>query len=444
MALTRAIQFHALTSLLGIHSSSFVQAWIPQNRQRAVTISPAQSTSLQVTKDEWSTGDDWTSLTSEHHENASIDTSKLFNQDLALNAARDIEAAGTATMSSEDHRINDVVDRIHNDFSSLDETPLYDTEFEEDDHVATNTHSTDEMGDEIAMLVRCDEQPKDLLISEGRALLPLTEQEKNDVSQLVRLTEDKCEATNFLRTSVSIMFSQHASPDQTDGVLSMDRKGVAKWMTQALKSEKGSRVSAHESCVLKTISDFGTYGTGRLLEDELQALYLSTVVGDTSNLKKVSPTRHLQLRQPFLDVVWRDIRNHGILSPVEKERKRLAEEIQAKNGGRADHGPQSAKIAVDNIMDECEILDWDYRPQGSESTDQTRVDQRQASGTKSSHKLLEMTPDKKTPLRVRDGEFGKCFWCNSRCLFVRYCQSNLSAVTVFIDEESCIGCNQVR
>ena len=53
------------------------------------------------------------------------------------------------------------------------------------------------------------------------------------------------------------------------------------------------------------------------------------------------------------------------------------------------------------IMDECEILDWDYQPATNEP------DKLQASGERSSHKSVEMTPNTKTPLYLRDGEFGK-------------------------------------
>jgi hypothetical protein len=53
-------------------------------------------------------------------------------------------------------------------------------------------------------------------------------------------------------------------------------------------------------------------------------------------------------------------------------------------------------------MDECEILDWDYRPE----EDDALSPRRQASGKKSSSKTIELAKDKKTPLYVRDGEFG--------------------------------------
>ena len=153
------------------------------------------------------------------------------------------------------------------------------------------------------------------------------------------------------------------------------------------------------------ISDFSSYGSGRLLEDDFQELYLRTIIGDTRKIlsKQVAPKRHLQLRNPFIEAVWRDIRNHGILSPVEKERKLLADEIHAKHGYNVG---QTTTVGED-LMDECEILDWDYRPDTSTGKAKSHSSSRRnASGSKSSHKNMEMAPDNKTPLWIKDGEFG--------------------------------------
>ena len=226
------------------------------------------------------------------------------------------------------------------------------------------------MDQEIAMLVRCNEHPEELLIYEGRALAPLTDKESNDPFQLVEQQQQQATTTTtnpttnyfrqleqqpakdddettaatktnpttnyfrmtpFLKESVSIMFHKHAISDPSDGVLSLDRKGVAKWMTKCLKSEEKIPVSAHDNRVLETISKFGKYGSGRLLQADFEQLYYTTIVGDTTkvNSGQVSPSRHFELRKPFLDAVWRDIRSHGILSPIEKERELLVMKIQA-------------------------------------------------------------------------------------------------------------------
>ena len=212
-------------------------------------------------------------------------------------------------VSEEDAWIEDVIDEIHNDFSTLD-APLYDTSFDEQivDRRSVEDSILGNMDKEIAMLVRCNERPDSLLIEEGRALPPLEKEARNDISQLVVWREGTFEATDFLKHSVSKMFSEHAVPSIHDGSLCMDRGCVAAWMTKSLHKEEKGKVSQHDRRVLKTMSDFGEYGSGRLVEENFQNLYLHCIVGDTSNLSSDLAQRHLKWRQEFRDAVWRDIR----------------------------------------------------------------------------------------------------------------------------------------
>ncbi len=343
----------------------------------------------------WTESDDWSILSMENERNSSPDSESLYNQDLAWNTARDFEAItqGDVIVSQEDAWIGSIVDEIHNSFATLEEDhpPLYDSSFDE---AATMTNAIDAMGNEIALLVRCNQHPEDLLIAEGRALPPLTDAERNDVSQLVRIDGEIIHATEFLKESISRIFHQHATANPVDGALCLDRIGVASWMTKSLKTEEG-RVSAHDSRVLKTLSDFSSYGSGRLLEENLEDLYLTTIVGKKAN-ERVSLKRHLALRQPYVDAVWRDIRNHGILAPVEQERNRLKEAITVKSA--------TSSSVSQTIMDECEILDWNYL---ENDVGGNSADRKTATKSKSSHKLVEMAPNTKTPLWMRDGDFGK-------------------------------------
>jgi len=374
-----------------------------------------QQCRLQATKDSWSIADDWESLSSSSQENSSFDSSNLFNQHPADRAARELEAQMHAMdqneASSEDVWVTDAIDEIHHSLGS-GQDGLYDTSFDEEDYSAKAT-SQEIVDQEIAMLVRCNEHPDDLLIHEGRAVAELTQEEKNDPFQLVQFSEEhKFQPTQFLKDSVSFMFQQHCAPHGLDGVPSLDRKGIAKWMTKSLVSEKEGVVSAHDKRVVFLISKFSRYGSGRLEKEDFERLYLSTVVGDVSNVGGgISPKRHLQFRKSNIDAVWRDIRNHGILSPLEKERKQLMEDLTAKQPTRA---PVVDDIAV---VDECEIMDFNWKATRNEDT---KWEKSQASGVYSSHGGVEMTKDKKTPLRIKDGKF------------------------VFIDEDSCIGCMQVR
>jgi len=396
-------------------SLSSTSAWLSPfaTRRAAPIIVARQSTVNGVESDSdsgsssstWSEADNWSLLSLENERDSTPDSEELYNQDLAWNAAREFEAASVdVVLSQEDRWISSMVDEIHNSFATLDEehVPLYDTSFDESD---TTSNEIDDMSNEIAMLVRCNEHPEDLLVSEGRALAPLTENERNNVFQLVSIQGNSVRPTAFLKESASKLFYMHAAPDPVDGVLCLDRKGVANWMTTALKTEE-RRVSAHDSRVVKTLSEFSSYGSGRLLEEDFEQLYLMTIAGVRSN-ENVTWERHLALRQPYVDAVWRDLRNHGILSPIEQERKQLAEQLKLK-------GPTNA-VKANTIMDECEILEWDYSEKGAGTNPEDRMS---ASGSMSSHKMVEMAPNSNTPLWVRDGDF------------------------VFIDEESCIGCAQ--
>jgi len=381
--------------------------------------------STSSTATSWSEADDWSQLSLESER---IDTSKIYNQDLAWNAAQDYEKDFSGEFeesSEEDVWMTSIVDDIHDNshYAEGDDgeyISLFDSQFEEDTNTEDESSSgndLEDMSSEIAMLVRCNENPDDLLISEGRAYAPLTEQEKNDVFQLVQIKDDKLVATEFFRDAVAKIFHQHAVADVMDGVLSLDRRGVSRWMTQALTSEDhGRQVSPHDRRVLQALSDHGSYGSGRLLEEDFQNLYLKTIVG-THPDKKVSWKRHLALRQTFVDAVWRDLRNHGILSPAELERQELL--------AKAARGPATLSAAStmmqETLMDECQILDWDYSDSSSASSslsESATKDRQTASKSRSSHHLVEMAPNTKTPLWMKDGEF------------------------VFIDEESCIGCMQ--
>lgn len=386
--------FITLSLAAGIHRKSIAHAFhLPHDLSQ---------TRFQATKDTWSLADDWASLSSDDVENASPDTAKLFNQDIAFHAAREMEQGSEANVmpSEEDVWVGDAIDEIHNAFSTLDSN-LYDTSFDEDEFPSSKSMD-DSMDQEIAMLVRCNENPEALLVNEGRAIAPLAEAEKNDPFQLVQFKEENgFQPTKFLEESVSTIFIDHCRPDPLDGVLSMDRKCIAKWMTKSLKTEKEGLVSAHDSRVLKTLSEFGTYGSGRLVKADLKNLYLSTILGDTAKVdvsNGLSPVRHLELRSPFVEVVWRDIRNHGILSPVEEKREQLVKEIQSKYDQES-----AARLDEQTIMDECEILDFNWDAKLSTSAHE---DKKQATKSWSSHKNVDFASDHKTPLLVKDGSFG--------------------------------------
>jgi hypothetical protein len=392
----------------------------------------------------WSVADDWTSLSKA---STTTDNSVVFDVTYDTTVANDIVSG-----SDEDIWIQDIVDEIHNSFSTLvDHPPLYDTSFDEPT-MSLEDSLQNEMDDEIAMLIRCNEQPQTMLIAEGRALPPLTQAEMNEVSQLVIEVEEEevgksFRPTEFLKDAVSNIFRQHATPSVFDGVSSMDRAGIASWMTICLQQDGEGKVTPHDQRVLKTMSEFSRYGTGRIVEEDFQDLYLSTLAGDISNLASVSAKRHLQLRKPFIDAVWRDIRAHGILAPVEEERLALAEKLRNDNevsttimGGAT----ITTTGGSTDIVDECEILEWNGGSLPGENaalSETEKSNKRRSSKGLSSHKLLELADDGKTPLRMRDGEFGEWSFLYCHRCFICHCSYNYFGVSpVFIDEESCIGC----
>ena len=176
----------------------------------------------KATKDSWSAADDWLSLSSENSENSSFDSSKLFNQDQSIHAALEMESGmENSKPSKEDIWIADAIDEIHNSFSTLDETPLYDTSFEES---SIPKSMDDTMDQEIAMLVRCNENPDELLVHEGRAVAPLTEAELKDPFQLVVYETKAFKSTKFFKDSVSAIFKEHCRPGSKDGIPSLNRE----------------------------------------------------------------------------------------------------------------------------------------------------------------------------------------------------------------------------
>ena len=365
----------------------------------------------------WGIGDSWDSLSSDNPDN--FPSSSILNQDLALLAARELEErASFQSLSEEEQSLKEMIDNIlgGNEKCSCD-----DSEGE-----TRNVTFEDEMGREIAMLVRCNESPEDLLISEGRALPPLTDADRNDVTQLVSLqpAEDGgivWEATPFFKDAVSQLFHKHSmfqmeGTDIDKNVKIMKPLQVAAWMKQALGPEEGRKnIGPHDKRVLHLISRYGKYGTGYLTDDDFQNLYLSTILGDGGGTKINSYERLQKFREKEILAVWRDLRNHKIESPVEVEHAQLVKDLELK------HQHQSGMVVGNqllkgNLVDECEIVEEGAETEWSTETASWTVTEKASGRTrkaKSSHELVELANDGETPLYIRDGEFGKFFYrCN--------------------------------
>ena len=320
-------------------------------------------------------------------------------EDIVKTAALSMEHPSNEELSEDDEWVNDSVNVILDSALDSDTSlgPIYDAPGEK-----MQVTLEDQMGKEIALLVRCNQSPQEMLVSEGRALPPLTDEERNDFSQLVTKGNDTIEFTDFFRYSISAMFKEHANPD---GV--MKAAGVASWMSRSL----GTHVSAHDRRVLATITSFGEYGTGSLTAGDFEEVYRVAVTKAMNRPHVAEKNRAGIKEQHSIETIWRDIRNHHILSPVEVKREMELLEIRKK----LEDLPKIERLGTLEIMDECEILDAGQS--FATTTYQTSWDDVKDKEF-TSHELLEMAADGKTPLFLRDGDF------------------------IFIDEESCIGCTQ--
>ena len=355
---------------------------------------------MKASKHSWSVEDDWTKLSDT--DNAGPSSGDIYNTDIVRKAANEI-AVGQEVhqLSIEDALIADIVDTVHHNGWYFEPSPgeaaLYDTKTEE----LTQMSFEDEMGKEIAMLVRCNQFPEEMLIGEGRLLAPLVEDQLNDLSQLVNIADDgSYDQTIFFREAVSAMFYEHAHRDNTAGMLIMDAMGTAQWLAKSIGTTEPHPISPHDRRVATTISRFSNYGTGYLTEVNFQELYKASVISalDGSSLKL---KKEWNVKQPTIETIWRDIRNHNILSPVELERAVQLVALRAEYGAVNTFNAQQSIIE----MDECEIVELEEITKSSLEF-------------KSSHELIKLAKDGTTPLWMRDGEF------------------------IFIDEESCIGCKQ--
>jgi len=407
----------------------------------------ATPSSSSSSSSSWSPADDWGRLSSAER---TVDTAALFGADLTGEAARQMEAeadavaaglaaaaaaAGTSpppeadAVSPEDALVSDAIETIQNSMV-LDpsDPPLYDTASSFDAYQASDD-AAERAATEIGMLVRCNESPAELLVSEGRAVPDLTDEERYDWRQMVRWAEaeQRYETTNFFDLAVLQMFHEHAAAieegggdDGDEAVLAMDAAGVASWLTQSLGDEiRGNPVGRHSKEVNAVIARYGSYGTGYLTEEEFQQLYSDAVTGAVDVEEKRNQVAASQKKKALaaqgggkmtevtVASVWRDLRNHGIRPPAEVEWERRKAELDAENNSSSSAATEAATSSSpsSSIYDECEILEWGD-------------DDSSPSLQRPSHEAIEMCSDGTTPRRIRDG------------------------TAVFIDEESCIGCMQ--
>jgi len=145
--------------------------------------------------------------------------------------------------------IDQAVETIQSFHGDPSDPPLYDTTESLEKYVGSDQFAAD-ADQEISLLLRCNKSPETFLVKEGRALFPLTKDERHDIAQLVLVSLEQdpntIEITDFVKDAVSKMFLQHAKTEEKSNAIIMDRGCVAKWMTQSLG--EGS-ISKHDKRV---------------------------------------------------------------------------------------------------------------------------------------------------------------------------------------------------
>lgn len=485
-----------LLLLLGREEAMVVDAWIPaalpvrrhQQRQQSSRLvssarlqsSSSTSSSWNEVDDEnetssfsssspssnpsWSVTDDWTALS--QTEQRHVQGHDIFQQDLLWRAARRLEFGqaynrrddddGDDAASPDDAWLQESIQKILNPRHEEDDDEDGDEKGDADeDHkkvtsqeYTASAHVADQEekeGHQVALLVRCQQVPQDLLIAEGRAVADLTWAQAHDVRQLVQWNQERgwWEATDFLREAASQLFEQHVvvaaiangsrsgkdNNDKTgDDEPLWDASAVASWMRQSLREACGR----HDKRVATVLSTFGSKGF--LARQGLRDLYVQALVGNpprrqrraqgdgaaaplvqySNHQVELELTRFMERRVDAIKAVWRDLQRHGIQSPAQTaHREEIAQlEIQQEEapGMAADASFTNTNMM---IMDECEVV-YDAQPDG---WFKDAKGQWQLHG-KSSHEKVLLANDHKTPLLLQDGDY------------------------VYIDEESCIGCTQ--
>lgn len=368
----------------------------------------------------WSVTDNWNQLSRSDHINYDNDdeggnTMMLNSIDQATLAALRMQNFGMSpspqpVLSKEDLWIQNSIEKIvSTDSFEINADSAAVTSAETFDALDTERF-LDDLGNEIALVVRCNDQAlSEQTLQDIRRLSPLPI--KDSVEQLVTYEFDShhdmksnvgnWKATKFLEQAVHVMFQKH--------VRYMERKwdavAVASWMTQSLKGTSDGTIGPHDKRVTQTLAVFGK--DGFLSEEELLSFYVNTCSCSSgkSSSDKQTWTTSSQLERfhaPEIAAIWRDIRNHGIVTPSELEH-RIHQASLLESYSTIGYDPGST------LLDECEILD----DEGSSSLKTSVTTDRQG---RSSHERVELY--RNVPIWLRDGDF------------------------VFIDEQSCIGCMQ--
>jgi hypothetical protein len=316
------------------------------------TPSPAKST--------WNPEDDWSLLSDSFFETYSFRgeyDEVITDADLLLAEQKDLLSSipydqdwepsvnddpsshdDTYIKDSTDLFVENAIETIVNQLDYHEEVPLYDT-------VALGLESTREgitHDDEMVYMIRCNQSPEQLLLSQGKVLPELTRKEKYAAKLLFEMqigASIQPKMTPFFESGVNNIFSQH-SVQAHGGEAVMDRNGMAQWMTKCLNYESNSggiRIGSFDNAISWLLSRYcRSNGSGQLTLEEFSTLYLecawigylndartnkelmlkngkyhpvppidsSVIVRDRKNTEQL-------LEDASLSIIWRDLEAHG-------------------------------------------------------------------------------------------------------------------------------------
>jgi len=383
-------------------SSSFIVTKRRITKQQRFTSCLKSSSTTSSSSSSWDVTDNWDHLS---QMNAPV---ILPSDDLLSEIVDSMSRENPSSRHNYDDNetsLNDAIEHINVPIL-LDDPPLYDVH-EDDSYLEEQTINNfeDDLSKEIALLVRCNESPNQLLYQEGRAIRPLTEEERYDTTQL--LSKDN-KPTAFLIQTVSSLFHRHgtstSSHERKESTLStplLTATGIAEWMTKGT----GQKIGKNDIRISLLISKYSTYGSGALTESQFLQLYVDAI---SCAIHKEHEDAVLANKQrhsftPLAKTVWREFENHGIYSPNVQQEKDLFKTFYNSNK------QQEAENSIQ--VDECEILSWsgemNQPPNLSMNSMKNGVSH---NPSKSSHMYVELCSDKRTPKRIRDGQFGTCSW----------------------------------
>ena len=271
---------------------------------------------------------------------------------------------------------NDITNRYLDESTDMiDSIYTAPEEVENEDSTFVDDSFEEEMNNEINLLIRCNQIPSQQDDLNKQQTKDVLIHPKNGV------------ITEWFKQCLQDMFQRHSVKKEGSTARIMNARGLASWMTRALADERP--VGPHDPRVYFLICK---YGTSRSTTDSapeaddkeehmpgmtfegFQQLYTDTLKDDSR-----------------VQDVWRDLNNHGYS---------LTQHIPGVDSN------------LETLYDECSLVE-DAPVQWVEKNGEW-----ERTG-KSSHMLVEMTPNQKdVPLHLKDGDF------------------------VFVDEESCIGCMQ--